>query len=133
MLALAGIAYVFCARACCRALFPKGFATGIAGASFLETAVDAKADLRQMQATASAYFDAMHERNLPTLEAAAGDVKNAIDCLMAEIVLSAAALVVTLVWMADAPTSPTPAPASPMPAVPPSSVIAVEIRSIKPR
>jgi hypothetical protein len=94
--ALAGVAYIFCARACCRALFPKGFATGIAGARFLETAAQSEADLRQMQATASAYFDAMHESNLPTLEMAADDVRNAINWLMAEIVLSAVALVVTL-------------------------------------
>jgi hypothetical protein len=49
-----------------------------------------------MQASASSYFDAMHERNLPTLETAADDVKGAIDWLMAEIVLAALALVVTL-------------------------------------
>jgi hypothetical protein len=93
----AGIAFVWCAVECCRALFPQGFATGIAGGWFLEEARKSKADVRQMEASAATYFDQLHEINLPTLEAAAGQVRRAIVSLIVEIGAAAVALVVTLV------------------------------------
>jgi len=96
-LGLAAIAYIVCAAQCCKTLFPKGFATGIAGSEFLEVARSSDADLQQMQASAAAYIDEQHTQNLPTLESAAESVQRAIYGLMAEIIMAAVALVVTLV------------------------------------
>jgi hypothetical protein len=92
----AALAYICCATECCRALFPRGFVTGIAGGRFLEEARKYKADVRQMEATAAGYLDRMHEGNLPTLEATANQVKGAIISLIVEIGSAAIALVVTL-------------------------------------
>jgi hypothetical protein len=93
---VAALAYIWCAIECCRALFPRDFKTGITGNPFLEDARKAGDDVRQMEATAAFYFDQMHELNLPTLEAAAEQVKRAIVSLIVEIGAAAAALVVTL-------------------------------------
>jgi len=96
MFIVAAVAYVFCARFCAKTLFPKNFATGIEGGTFLAEAAEAGASLRQMQATAAVYLDTMHEGNLPTLERAAADVKTAIEWLMVEIGALAVALAITI-------------------------------------
>jgi hypothetical protein len=93
---VAALAYIWCAVECCRALFPRGFATGIAGGKFLDVARAADDDLREMEATAADYFDDMHAKNQPTLESAAEQVRRAIVGLILEIGATAVALVVTL-------------------------------------
>ena len=92
----AALAYIWCATECCRALFPRGFVTGIAGGRFLDEARRYHADARQMEATAAGYLDRMHDDNLPTLEATADQVKGAIVSLIVEIGAAAVALVITL-------------------------------------
>ena len=93
----AALAYVWCAVECCAALFPRGFATGIAGGQFLEEVRTYKADLRQMEASAAVYFDELHDDNVPNLEDASNHVTRAIVGLMVEIGAAAVALVTTLV------------------------------------
>jgi hypothetical protein len=92
----AALAYIWCATACCAALFPRGFATGIAGGRFLQEARGYEANLQHMEATAAIYFDQMHDENLPTLEATAIHVRRAIVSLIVEIAATAVALVITL-------------------------------------
>lgn len=93
----AAIAYLWCAIECCRALFPRGFQTGLAGGVFLEEARKAGADVRQMEASAAGYIDSMFNANLPALERTADQVRRSIVSLVVEIGVAAAALVVTLV------------------------------------
>ncbi|MFI4991805.1 MAG: hypothetical protein ACHQHO_12945 [Solirubrobacterales bacterium] len=95
---LAAAAYLWCAIECCRALFPRGFKTGIRGGDFLELARLGDADVRQMQASAAGYLDQFHADNLPTLEATADRVRHAIFGLIVEIAGAAVALVVTLLY-----------------------------------
>jgi hypothetical protein len=93
---IAAAAYLWCAVECCRALFPRGFKTGIRGGDFLEQARQDGADVLQMQASAALYLDQFHADNLPTLEATANRVRRAIFGLIIEIAGAAVALVVTL-------------------------------------
>lgn len=92
----AALGYIWCAVECSRALFPRGFATGLSGALLLNDARKYDDDVRQMEAAAATYFDHMRDQNQPTLEAAADQVKRAIKGLTTEIVATAVALVVTL-------------------------------------
>lgn len=92
----AGVAYVWCAIECGRALFPRDFGTGILGGHFLDSARDSGAMLPEMQATAATYLDYSHGQNQTILEGTAGHVQAAIVWLMLEIVAAAIALMVTL-------------------------------------
>lgn len=56
-LALGALAYVLRARECGAALIPRNVHAGLLGVELLETAKEADADLRQMQAAAASYLD----------------------------------------------------------------------------
>lgn len=81
---------------CGVALIPRNVHAGLLGAEFLETAKEADADLRQMQAAAASYLDIGYRHNQGILEDAAHRLGRAIVLLTAEILSLVAALIVTL-------------------------------------
>jgi hypothetical protein len=93
---LAGVAYAFCAYFCGRALLPKSFHPGIAGAEFLDSARESEATLTQMYGSASSYLDEAGETNRATVSQAGDDLVTAIRWLVVELSLLALSLVITI-------------------------------------
>ncbi len=93
---VAALAYLWCARSCGSALFPKNRQAGLLGGEMLQLATDTGADLPQMQASAASYLDGFYKHNQVILEGAADKVQQALIALGVEIVALAVALVVTI-------------------------------------
>jgi hypothetical protein len=94
---LAVFAYGLCAYFCGRALLPKQFIPGIAGAVFLESARESEANLAQMYATAANYLDQAREANGKTVSESGDHVDIAIRWLVTELFLLAISLIVMIV------------------------------------
>jgi hypothetical protein len=64
---VAALAYLWCARSCGSALFPKNRQAGLLGGEMLQLATDT-GDLPQMQASAASYLDGFYKHNQMILE-----------------------------------------------------------------
>ena len=60
---VAALAYLWCARSCGSALFPKDRQAGLLGGEMLQLVTETVADLPQMQASAARYLDGFYKHN----------------------------------------------------------------------